>query len=83
MTGCPNGCARPALAEIGVVGRTKSTYDLFLGGGTRGNRLATIYREKVKLEDIPDILGPLFDRWAVEGDAEETFGDFVTRVGTQ
>jgi sulfite reductase (ferredoxin) len=81
MTGCPNGCARPALAEIGVVGRTKSTYDLFLGGGTRGNRLATIYREKVKLEDIPDILGPLFDRWAVEGDAEETFGDFVTRVG--
>ncbi|MGC1239352.1 MAG: NADPH-dependent assimilatory sulfite reductase hemoprotein subunit [Acidimicrobiales bacterium] len=83
MTGCPNGCARPALAEIGVVGRTKSTYDLFLGGGTRGNRLATIYREKVKLEDIPDILGPLFDRWAVEGDAEETFGDFVTRVGTE
>jgi sulfite reductase (ferredoxin) len=81
MTGCPNGCARPALAEIGVVGRTKSTYDLFLGGGTRGNRLATIYREKVKLEDIPDILGPLFDRWAVEADAEETFGDFVTRVG--
>jgi sulfite reductase beta subunit-like hemoprotein len=64
-----------------VVGRTKSTYDLFLGGGTRGNRLATIYREKVKLEDIPDILGPLFDRWASEADVEETFGDFVTRVG--
>lgn len=82
VTGCPNGCARPALAEIGVVGRTKSTYDLFLGGGTRGNRLATIYREKVKLEDIPDILGPLFDRWAVEADAEESFGDFVTRAGT-
>jgi sulfite reductase (ferredoxin) len=81
VTGCPNGCARPALAEIGVVGRTKSTYDLFLGGGTRGNRLATIYREKVKLEDIPDILGPLFDRWASEADVEETFGDFVTRVG--
>ncbi len=81
VTGCPNGCARPALAEVGVVGRTKSTYDLFLGGGTRGNRLATLYREKVKLEDIPDILGPLFDRWASEGDPDETFGDFVTRVG--
>jgi sulfite reductase (ferredoxin) len=81
VTGCPNGCARPALAEVGVVGRTKSTYDLFLGGTTRGNRLATLYREKVKLEDIPDILGPLFDRWASEGDPEETFGDFVTRVG--
>jgi sulfite reductase (ferredoxin) len=81
VTGCPNGCARPALAEVGVVGRTKSTYDLFLGGTTRGNRLATLYREKVKLEDIPDILGPLFDRWASEGDLDETFGDFVTRVG--
>ncbi|MGH3733413.1 MAG: NADPH-dependent assimilatory sulfite reductase hemoprotein subunit [Acidimicrobiales bacterium] len=81
MTGCPNGCARPALAEIGVVGRTKSTYDLLLGGGTRGNRLASVYREKVKLEDIPDILGPLFDRWALEADVDETFGDFVTRVG--
>jgi sulfite reductase (ferredoxin) len=81
MTGCPNGCARPAIAEVGVVGRTKSSYDLYLGGGTRGNRLATLYREKVKLEDIPDILGPLFDRWSNEGDADETFGDFVTRVG--
>ncbi|MGA7834044.1 MAG: NADPH-dependent assimilatory sulfite reductase hemoprotein subunit [Acidimicrobiales bacterium] len=81
MTGCPNGCARPALAEIGVVGRTKSSYDLFLGGGTKGTRLATLYREKVKLEDIPDILGPLFDRWANEGDPEETFGDFVNRAG--
>lgn len=81
MTGCPNGCARPAIAEVGVVGRTKSSYDLFLGGGTRGDRLATLYREKVKLEDIPDILGPLFDRWANEGDPDETFGDFVTRAG--
>ena len=81
MTGCPNGCARPAIAEIGVVGRTKSTYDLYLGGGTRGDRLASLYREKVSLEDIPDILGPLFDRWGAESDADEAFGDFLTRVG--
>ena len=81
VTGCPNGCARPALAEVGVVGRTKSTYDLFIGGGTRGNRLATLFREKVKFDDIPDVLGPLFDRWADEGEPEETFGDFVVRVG--
>jgi sulfite reductase (ferredoxin) len=81
MTGCPNGCARPAIAEIGVVGRTKSTYDLYLGGGTKGDRLASLFREKVSLEEIPDILGPLFDRWGSEGDFEETFGDFVTRVG--
>jgi len=81
MTGCPNGCARPATAEVGVVGRTKSTYDLYVGGGTKGDRLAVLYREKVPLEEIPDLLGPLFDRWADEGDVEETFGDFVTRVG--
>lgn len=81
MTGCPNGCARPAIAEIGVVGRTKSTYDLYLGGGTKGNRMAALYQEKVKLEDIPEILGPLFDRWGSEAGPEETFGDFVTRVG--
>ncbi len=59
MTGCPNGCARPALAEVGVVGRTKSSYDVYLGGGTRGKRLATLYREKVKFEDIPEIWAPL------------------------
>jgi sulfite reductase (ferredoxin) len=81
MTGCPNGCARPAIAEIGVVGRTKSTYDLYLGGGTRGDRLASLYREKVSLEEIPDILGPLFDRWGAEADSDEAFGDFLTRVG--
>ncbi|MHB8379477.1 MAG: NADPH-dependent assimilatory sulfite reductase hemoprotein subunit [Acidimicrobiales bacterium] len=81
LTGCPNGCARPAIAEIGVVGRTKSTYDVYVGGGTRGNRLASLYQEKVKLEDIPELLGPLFDRWASEAGPQETFGDFVTRVG--
>jgi sulfite reductase (ferredoxin) len=81
LTGCPNGCARPAIAEIGVVGRTKSTYDVYVGGGTKGNRLAALFQEKVKLEDIPELLGPLFDRWGSEADPDETFGDFVTRVG--
>jgi sulfite reductase (ferredoxin) len=80
MTGCPNGCARPAIAEIGVVGRTKSTYDLYLGGRSRGDRLASLYREKVTLEEIPDILGPLFDRWSAEGEVDESFGDFVNRM---
>ncbi len=81
MTGCPNGCARPALAEVGVVGRTKSTYDVYVGGGPSGTRLASIYREKVKLDDIPEILSPLLDRWAREGEPDEAFGDFVVRVG--
>lgn len=82
MTGCPNGCARPAVAEIGVVGRTKSTYDLYLGGGARGDRLATLYREKVPLEEIPTLLGPIFARWGSDGEPSESFGDFVTRAGT-
>jgi sulfite reductase (ferredoxin) len=81
MTGCPNGCARPAVAEVGVVGRTKTSYDLFVGGGPRGDRLATLLKEKVKFDDIPAALAPLLDRWAAEGAEEEAFGDFVTRVG--
>jgi sulfite reductase beta subunit-like hemoprotein len=83
MTGCPNGCARPAVAEVGIVGRTKSTYDVYVGGGPRGDRLATLYREKVSFDEIPVVLGPLFDRWESEGDLEESFGDFVTRVGVE
>lgn len=81
MTGCPNGCARPAVAEVGIVGRTKSGYDIYLGGGSRGDRLATMFKEKVKLEELPDLLGPLFDRWGDEGEEDEAFGDFVVRVG--
>jgi sulfite reductase (ferredoxin) len=80
MTGCPNGCARPAVAEVGIVGRTKSTYDLYLGGGLRGNRLATLYQEKLKLEEIPDVMRPLLERWKNEGVNDESFGDFFNRV---
>jgi sulfite reductase (ferredoxin) len=80
MTGCPNGCARPAVAEIGIVGKTKSTYDLYLGGGLRGDRLATLYREKVRFEDVPEVLDPLLARWREEGVEGESFGDFFTRV---
>ena len=74
MTGCPNGCARPALAEVGVVGRTKSTYDVYVGGGPSGTRLASIYREKVKLEDIPEVLSLLLDRWPKPGRAGRGVG---------
>jgi sulfite reductase beta subunit-like hemoprotein len=81
MTGCPNGCARPAVAEVGIVGRTKSSYDLYLGGGPRGDRLATLHREKVKLEDLPEVLEPLLARWRDEGLEGEAFGDFFHRVG--
>jgi len=81
MTGCPNGCARPAVAEVGVVGRTKNSYDVYLGGGLRGDRLAGLYQEKVKLDELPALLEPLLARWRDEGLEDEAFGDFVTRVG--
>ena len=80
MTGCPNGCARPAVSEVGIVGRTKNTYDLYLGGGLRGDRLATLYQEKLKLDEIPAVLRPLLERWKGEGLADESFGDFFARV---
>jgi sulfite reductase beta subunit-like hemoprotein len=81
MTGCPNGCTRPAVAEVGIVGRTKSTYDVYVGGGVRGDRLAALYREKVPYAEIADVLGPLFDRWESDGDGDESFGDFISRTG--
>ena len=81
MTGCPNGCARPAVAEVGVVGRTKTTYDVYVGGGVRGDRLARIYREKVPLNQIADVLDPLFERWEIDGLDDESFGDFLERSG--
>ena len=79
MTGCPNGCARPAVAEIGIVGRTKSTYDIYVGGSRQGDRLATLFQEKVKLADLADAVAPLFDAWQSDGDVDESFGDFANR----
>ena len=81
MTGCPNGCARPAVAEVGLVGRTKTGYDLFLGGGPRGDRLATLFKEKVKIDDVPELLQPLLEKWASEGEQGEAFGDYLHRAG--
>ncbi len=81
MTGCPNGCARPYTAEIGIVGRTKSCYDIHLGGGSAGDRLAPAVARSVKLAELPTVLGPWLDRFAAERSAAESFGDFVHRVG--
>jgi sulfite reductase (ferredoxin) len=81
MTGCPNGCARPYTAEIGIVGRTKRAYDLYVGGSPSGVRLAERLRASVELDEIPKLLAPLFARYGADADAQESFGDYCHRVG--
>lgn len=81
MTGCPNGCARPFLAEIGLVGRAPGTYNLYLGGGFAGHRLNKLYRESVKAPAIKDELRPLFSAFARNRQPGERFGDFCIRTG--
>lgn len=81
MTGCPNGCARPWLAEVALVGKAPGTYNLLLGGGYYGQRLNKLYRASIKEDEILATLKPLFKRWSLERLEGEHFGDFVIRVG--
>jgi sulfite reductase (ferredoxin) len=81
VTGCPNGCARPYTAEVGVVGRTKTAYDVYVGGAVGGDRLNARVARGVKLDGISATLAPLFERYAAEAEAGEGFGDFCVRAG--
>jgi sulfite reductase (NADPH) hemoprotein beta-component len=81
MTGCPNGCARPYLAEIGLVGRTPGKYNLYLGAAFDGSRLNKLYRKDLGHDEIVAALTPLIERYAREREAGERFGDFVIRKG--
>jgi sulfite reductase (NADPH) hemoprotein beta-component len=81
VSGCPNGCSRPYLAEIGLVGRAPGRYDLHLGGGFDGGRLAHLYRQNLDHAAILETLAPLFREYATERRAGEGFGDFVLRKG--
>jgi sulfite reductase (NADPH) hemoprotein beta-component len=81
MTGCPNGCARPYLAEIGLVGRGPGTYHLYLGAAFDGTRLNKLYREDVGHDAIVEALRPLLKAYAAERNEGERFGDFVIRKG--
>ncbi len=80
MTGCPNGCARPYTAEIGIVGRTKTGYDLYVGGSATGERLARRLGVGVKRGDLAATLRPVLERYRDERAAGETFGDFCDRA---
>ena len=79
MTGCPNGCARPFIAEIGFVGRGPAAYNVYLGGGFAGQRLSKLYRENLPADKIKPLLAPIFARYAKERDEGERFGDFCIR----
>lgn len=81
MTGCPNGCARPWIAEIAFVGKAPGTYVMLLGGARNGTRLNKIFRDNVQEKEILEILGILIPRYAHERLEGETFGDWVIRAG--
>ena len=81
MTGCPNGCARPWLAEVACVGKAPGTYNLMLGGGYYGQRINKLYRSSIKEEEILETLKALFKRWSLEREDGEHFGDFCIRIG--
>lgn len=81
MTGCPNGCARPYLAEVGFVGITPETYQLWLAGSPDQTRLASPYLEKLPIQDLEVTLEPLLVYFKHERKPAESFGDFCYRVG--
>ncbi|MEC0532473.1 assimilatory sulfite reductase (NADPH) hemoprotein subunit [Bacillus spizizenii] len=81
MTGCPNGCARHALGEIGFIGKAPGKYNMYLGAAFDGSRLSKMYRENIGEEDILSELRVLLSRYAKEREEGEHFGDFVIRAG--
>ena len=80
-TGCPNGCGRPYLGEIGLVGKVPGKYNLYLGAGFDGERLNKLYKNSVTHEQILDCLKPIFIDFAKNRKANERFGDFTIRAG--
>lgn len=81
MTGCPNGCARPYNSDVGLVGKTKDKYTIFLGGRVLGDRLNFIYKDLVPTDKVVPTLVPVFRLFQEGRHDGETFGDFCHRVG--
>ena len=80
VSGCPNGCSRPYLAEIALIGKAPGRYNLMLGGDHRGQRMNALYRENIVESEILAELDALFARFAAEREAGEHFGDFLART---
>ncbi len=81
MTGCPNGCGRPYLAEIAFIGKSPGHYNLYLGGNFNGTRLNILYKETLSEEEILNELRPVIADFAENRNPKERFGDFVIRKG--
>ncbi len=81
VTGCPNGCGRAMLAEVGLVGKGPGKYSLHLGGNHNGTRIPKLYRENVDEDTLFAELDTLIGRWVAEREQDERFGDFVVRAG--
>ncbi|HEX6478903.1 MAG TPA: NADPH-dependent assimilatory sulfite reductase hemoprotein subunit, partial [Ktedonobacteraceae bacterium] len=81
MTGCPNGCARPFMGDIGFVGRTKDVYNIYVGGDLLNTRLNILYAPSVHTNDLAPTIRPLLVLWRDEREPEEAFGDYCYRVG--
>lgn len=81
MTGCPNGCARPYMAEIGFVGAGPKMYQLWFGGSPNQTRLAWPYLEKVSEDDLESVISPVLEMFKSKCFVDEAFGDFCSRMG--
>ncbi|MGH8218953.1 MAG: assimilatory sulfite reductase (NADPH) hemoprotein subunit [Steroidobacteraceae bacterium] len=80
MSGCPNGCPRPYLAQIALVGKAVGKYNLYLGASANGDRMNALYRENIGEAQILEALGAILERYAAERQPGERFGDFVVRA---
>ncbi|KAI3419103.1 Assimilatory sulfite reductase (ferredoxin) [Psidium guajava] len=81
VTGCPNGCARPYMAELGLVGDGPNSYQIWLGGTPNQTSIARTFMNKVKVQDLENVFEPLFYYWKRKRQSKESFGDFTNRVG--
>ncbi len=81
MTGCPNGCARPYTAEVGIVGRSADRYNVYLGGTAEGTALTTLFAELIPLQDLGALLAPVFEAYRDGRLPGEAFGAYCGRIG--
>ncbi len=83
MTGCPNGCARPYTPDVGLVGKARGKYTLYLGGNAQGTRIGFIHKDMVPEEEIGSTLSPVLAKFKSERTENEAFGDFCHRIGKE